>query len=259
MLQSWGLEESGAFAFDRLGNRLYHYTTVDPFFTLARNTVVAPLFGENSDTLGPNSYPLLTRYRNLTENFVGGVIKSAPIPQLSVNITGTHGGNPNYNPAAGQVPSLMHEDFLQSLVTVQPTRSLTMDNTYLLDRNFAASTGAFVFENQTLRTKINYQFTRSISARVIVEYDSLLVNPAETSLVRTKQVATQALLTWLPHPGTAIYVGYNNDLQNLNHSICSELPGNGGCDPTQTILPRSSQYLDDGRQFFVKGSYLLRF
>ncbi len=27
-----------------------------------------------------------------------------------------------------------------------------------------------------------------------------------TFLVRTKQVSTQALLTWLPHPGTAIYL-----------------------------------------------------
>ena len=92
-----------------------------------------------------------------------------------------------------------------------------------------------------------------------MEYDSLLVNPAETSLVRTKQVASQALLTWLPHPGTAIYVGYNNDLQNLNHTFCTQLPGDGGCDQTQAILPRSPQYLNDGRQFFMRVSYLLRF
>ena len=26
------------------------------------------------------------------------------------------------------------------------------------------------------------------------------------------------LLTYLVHPGTAIYVGYNSDLQNLDHS-----------------------------------------
>jgi hypothetical protein len=39
-------------------------------------------------------------------------------------------------------------------------------------------------ESQTFRTKVNYQFTRALSARVIVEYDSTLANPAETSLLR---------------------------------------------------------------------------
>jgi hypothetical protein len=93
---------------------------------------------------------------------------------------------------------------------------------------------------------------------VIVEYDSTLANPLETSLLRTKQVQTEALLTWLPHPGTAIYIGYNNDIQNLDRSLCNRLPG-GMCDPNDTTPPRASNYLNDGRQFFVKASYLLRF
>ena len=257
ILQSWGLETSGQFAFDHFGNRVYHYNTVDPFFTFARKTTIAPLLGENSDTLTPGQYPLLTRNRNITENFGGIVFRSAPLAQLNFNVTYTHGGNPNYNPANG-IPSLLHEDFMQAFVTVQPIRSLTLDNIYLLDRNRAHPTEPLAFENQTLRTKINYQFTRALSARVIVEYDSLLVNPAETSLRRTKQVGTQALLTWLPHPGTAIYLGYNNDLQNLDHILCSRLlPGT--CDPSQAILPRSTSYLNDGRQIFLKASYLLRF
>jgi len=44
-------------------------------------------------------------------------------------------GNVNYNPAAGNLPSLLNQNFLQALVTVQPFRSLTVDNTYLLDRD----------------------------------------------------------------------------------------------------------------------------
>lgn len=115
-----------------------------------------------------------------------------------------------------------------------------------------------MYESQTFRTKLNYQFTRSFSARLIVEYDSTLVNPAQTSLVRKKQVGTQALLTWLPHPGTAVYVGYNNDLQNLDRILCNRSP-NGACDPRGVLPTRTSQYLNDGRQVFIKGSYLLRF
>ena len=115
-----------------------------------------------------------------------------------------------------------------------------------------------VYESQTFRTKINFQFTRSFSARVIAQYDSTLSNPAETSIPRRKQIGTQALFTWLPHPGTAIYAGYNNDLQNLDRSLCNRLLS-GSCDPGNIEPPRSPQYLNDGRQFFIKASYLLRF
>ncbi len=258
-LQSVGVEASNQVAWDHQGNRVYHYTTVDPFIALAGSTVLAPLFGENSDTVGPqNGYPL-DHNVNFTENFAGLVFKGAPLRQLSFNLVGTRGGNPNYNPPAGKTPFLMNEWYLQALVTAQPFRSLTADETYLLDRNFSRVDQSFVFENQTLRTKLNYQFTRALSARVIVEYDSVLANTAETSLVRTKQVSTEALLTWLPHPGTAIYIGYDNDLQNLNRTLCSRTGSSQSCDPSLPVLPRSSNYLNDGKQIFIKASYLLRF
>jgi len=89
------------------------------------------------------------------------------------------------------------------LLSLQPLRQLT--GQYLPARpRPRRSNGALVYESQTFRTKVNYQFTRALSARVIVEYDSTLANPAETSLLRTKEVSSEVLLTWLPHPGTAI-------------------------------------------------------
>ena len=258
VLQSFGLETNQQVAFDHQGNRVYHYSSNDPFFLLTRNIVIAPIGGQNSDTLGPQDGTLLKQNRNFTENFYGLVFRGAPWTQLNFNLTLQRGGNVNYNPIAGGVPSLMHQDFVQALFTLQPSHQVTMDNTYLLDRDHTAANGAFVYESQTFRTKINYQFTRSLSARVIVQYDSTLVNPAQTSLLRTKQVQTEALLTWLPHPGTAIYIGYNNDLQNLDRSLCNRTL-NGACDPNNTVAPRTPQYLNDGRQIFLKASYLLRF
>jgi hypothetical protein len=258
VLQSYGLESNTNFAFDHQGNRVYRYLSGDIPFLLARSTIIAPIGGVNSDTLGPQDGVALKSNRNFSENFGGLIIRSAPLPQLNFNFTYLRSGNVNYNPVAGAPPSELNQNDLQLLVTIQPFRSLTVDNTYLLDRDHSAANGASVYENQTLRTKLNYQFTRAFSARVIVEYDSVLVNPAETSLLRTKQVSTEALLTWLPHPGTAIYIGYNNDLQNIGRTLCNR-GVNGMCDPDNTIVPRSSQYLNDGRQIFIKASYLLRF
>jgi len=256
-IQSFGLETNQNVAFDHQGNRIYHYSTFDPFFLLPRKIVLAPIGGQNSDTLGPQNYSVLTQNRNFTENFGGFVARGAPLPQLNFNIQSIRGGNVNYNPVAGRAPSLMNQFNVQALITVQPIRQLTLDNTYLLDRDHSVASGALVYESQTFRTKINYQFTRSISARVIVEYDSTLANPAETSLRRIKQIGTQALLTWLPYPGTAVYIGYNDNLQNLNRALCARTP-NGACDTTIT-LPRAPQYLNDGRQIFLKASYLFRF
>jgi hypothetical protein len=270
VIQSYGLETSQNVAFDHLGNRVYHYSSFDPFVLLPRNIVLAPIVGENSDTVGPqNGYPL-TKDKNFSENYGGFVARGAPFPQLNFSINAFRSGNVNYNPVTNSavcstspvnpkcVPFLMNQEDTQVLFTLQPLRQLTADNTYLLDRDHAVANGAFVYESQVFRTKVNYQFTRAISARVIVEYDSTLANPKETSLLRTKQVQTQALLTWLPHPGTAVYIGYNNDLQNLDRSLCNRLPG-GACDPNNTVAPRAPDMLNDGRQVFIKASYLFRF
>ena len=257
VVQSFGLETDQHIAFDHAHNRVYHYSTFDPFWLLPRNLVLAPLIGQNSDTVGPQDGYDMPASENFTENFGGFVSRGQPWAQLNYNLTWLRSGNVNYNPPAGQTPFLMNQNTLSALVSVNPLRQLTADNTYLLDRDFNAHTNAFVYESQTFRTKLNYQFTRALSARVIVEYDTTLVNPAETSLARTKQVQTQALLTWLPHPGTVVYVGWNSDLQNYNHMLCARVRGT--CDPAQPILPRGDGWLNDGRQFFIKASYLFRF
>jgi hypothetical protein len=267
VIQSYGLETSQSVAYDHFGNRVLHYSSYDPFLLLPRNIVIAPVGGGNSDTVGHPSYSLLTHYVNFTENFAGFVARGAPFPQFNFNITAFRSGNVNYNPVACSAPApitrncmpfLLNQEFTQVLFTVQPLRQLTADNTYLLDRDHAVANGAFVYESQVLRTKVNYQFTRAISARVIAEYDSTLANPNETSLPRTKQIGTEALLTWLPHPGTAVYIGYNNDMQNLDRLLCKGFP-NGVCDSDNTVAPRAPHLLNDGRQIFIKASYLFRF
>ncbi len=258
LVQSWGLEGDGDIAFDQQGDRFYRYLNADIFVSLARNMVLAPILVANSDTLGPQSGTLFAHNHNFSENGAGVIAKGSPLTQLTFNLQAIRDGSVNYNPIAGGLPSLVDQQTVQFLLTVQPIRRFTADNTYLLDRNRTAAGGAFVYESQTFRSKMNYQFSSAISARVIVEYDSTLANPAETSIPRSKQIGSQALMTWLPHPGTAVYVGYNNDLQNLGRRLCNRLPG-GACDPNSTDEPRGPDYLNDGRQFFIKASYLFRF
>ena len=257
-LQSYGIETNLRMAWNRSGECVFHYSTDDFFIQFPRNTTFAPILVANSDTLGPADISTLTQRKNFTENGGGIVFRSAPIPQLSINLQAYKQATVNYNPVGNAAPTLLGEDKVTALVTLQPISPLTIDNTYLLDRTFDAHTGQHAYESQTFRTKINYQFTRSFSLRAIVEYDTVARNALVSSLDRTKQVATQVLFTWLPHPGTAIYAGYNNDLQNLDRKLCTRLT-TGACDTNLPIEPRAGQYLQDGREFFVKASYLLRF
>jgi hypothetical protein len=100
-----------------------------------------------------------------------------------------------------------------------------------------------------VRSKWNWQLTRELSLRVILQYNSTLANPLLTSLSTDRAFNTDFLITYLLHPGTAVYVGYNSNLAN---------PGLG-LDPTTQQPAYLNRFTNDSRQFFVKVSYLFRF
>ena len=180
VVQSFGLEVNDQVAWDHAGNRVLHYSTWDPFVLLPRNIVIAPLGGQNSDTVGPQNGYAIDHNINFTENQIGFVTRGQPWSAFNFNMTCFPSvGNVNYNPLAGKAPTLLRQNFLQLLFTVQPFRQLTADQTYLLDHDRDDHTGVFVYQSEVMRTKINYQFTRSLSARVIVEYDSTLANRSD--------------------------------------------------------------------------------
>jgi hypothetical protein len=161
-------------------------------------------------------------------------------------------------------PFLARQDVASATVTVRPIKPLKIDNTYLFERlrttgNVYAAVipavpgaGHGIFNDHILRSKWNWQFTPQLSARIILQYNSLLagtpgVGSPYTYLPTQKQFNADFLITYLVHPGTAIYVGYNSDLQNLNVE-----QGVG-------VFNTPKGYINDSRQLFVKVSYLFRF
>jgi len=61
------------------------------------------------------------------------------------------------------------------------------------------------------------------------------------------------------HPGTAIHLGYNSNLQNLLPGLCNHLPEMTECHPaTNGPVRTAGPFINDGRIFFVKISYLFR-
>jgi hypothetical protein len=170
--------------------------------------------------------------------------------QFDLNWFFVSGAGVNYNPSAGRVPVIGHEDQGNVTLTFHASGRLRIDNTYLLEHIRERATNLTAVTNHIVRSKWNYQFTRELSARVILQYTSVLSNPDLSSLSPTKNFNADFLITYLVHPGTAIYVGYNSNLQNLDRGLI----------PTPTgLLTTRNDFINDGRQFFVKASYLFRF
>ena len=135
-------------------------------------------------------------------------------------------------------------------VISRPGHKLRNENTYILFRLHDRTGGIGGLDNHIVRSKWNYQFTRALSFRFIGQYNSLLANPLFTSLRTSRDFNADFLVTYLVHPGTAIYVGYNTNLENLLSPLAADSNG---------ILLRGPKYINDGRNFFVKVSYLFRF
>ena len=93
--------------------------------------------------------------------------------------------------------------------------------------------GRVAFDENIYSLKTTYQFTRFAFARARVDYDSI-----------TSNYLGQFLFGWTPNPGTAFYVGYNDD---LNRHFVN--PFSGQLEPG---------FRRNNRTFFIKASYLIR-
>ena len=113
-----------------------------------------------------------------------------------------------------------------------------------------------------MRSKLNYQFTKEFSLRLIVDYNATLANPQlldlQTNLgsfdggpiVPTKRLSGDILFTYLLHPGTAVYIGYNDSYSDLRLHTCQA----GPC-----VANLGSPTNSTSRLFFIKLSYLFRY
>ncbi|HET7440301.1 MAG TPA: hypothetical protein VFJ47_03295, partial [Terriglobales bacterium] len=187
----------------------------------------------------------------------GFVLKGSPLSKLTFNTRVIRDGFVLIDVPTGQLPITGDETAITETMSLKMTRRLEIDNTYILDRVLNGAAHHAAFNNHIIRSKWNYQFTPAMSVRVITQYNGLLANPTYSSLTTTRNLNFDFLFTYLPHPGTAIYLGYNSNLENLIPGLCNQLPGSGVCVPNGGLV-RSNSFINDGRQVFVKISYLFR-
>ncbi len=116
---------------------------------------------------------------------------------------------------------------------VKPTDPLRISLSYRKNTLKRNDTGRTAFDSDIVTLRSTYQFTRFIFARMRLDYNSLSSN-----------VSGQMLFGWNPSPGTAFYVGYND---NFNYN---------GFNPYTGELEQRFQR--NTRTFFIRASYLFR-
>ncbi len=167
---------------------------------------------------------------------------------LTITMKASTGDGINLAPAHRDLPGSADLHELSTAVDVRPSTRLSLAASYLLTQ-LKDRSGASIFTDHIIRGRANFQFSRALSARAIVQFDDLKAAETRTSLQGRRNLNVDLLLTWLKTPGTALYVGYNNNLQNLDPRLT---PGPSG------LLRTAHGLLSDGRQFFIKASVLLR-
>jgi len=197
---------------------------------------------QSYDVLRPQDYAALPSNQEFPQTSFGTAGSSRQFRWLRFDYRLDTGRRLHYIPPAGEAPRLAGFYRAQVAVSIRPTRGLTIDNTYLFDRNVRPEDLRQMYSSHVLRSKWNWQLSRELSARVIGQYDALIADPRFTSTNTGRSLNADFLLTYLVHPGTALYIGYNTNFSR----------------PGPPIGSSPDQFVNDGRQFFVKASYLFR-
>jgi len=209
--------------------------------------------------LGGMYFAAFERYEGI-EFRRGGAMARANSDWLAWLGVGMHyfrGSGINYYPAEGLAPFLGAEQSLEAELTLRPSSRLRLDQAYLYSDLSTSDESTLppgaprgrIFTNHILRTRVNYQFTRALSARVIFDYESLSPNQVLVDVEDERRFNADVLFTYLLNPWTAVYLGYSDGYANQPLAPISSPP------PSRADLPLTSV----GRQVFVKLSYLFRY
>jgi hypothetical protein len=276
-IMNWGPSLIQRYVFDHEGNRLDTYYNPYVKFELRGQTLFYfDPYNELRERLRPQDFAFLGlsvgHNYDYHEHQTGFIFRTGILRKAAFWASYYWGDGANFVPAPHDLPQVLLSrlDTATSTLTFRPVQQLKIENEYLYERLRATNSeylsalsqapgpiGKGIFNNDIVRSKWNWQFTPQLSLRVILQYNSLLANtPGNTFYPYTylpteKEFNADFLVTYLVHPGTAIYVGYNSDLQNLNHNLTLDPAGLAG-------LYTANGFMNDSRQVFVKVSYMFR-
>ncbi len=249
-LISWGPSMFARNAWAHDGTRLDAEYSPSIDFEFVRETRFSFFHVPEKERLRPVDFSSLAENLDFSRHTTGFFFNTSYFSQVSVNGVFLTGKKINLSPPEGEPPNLARRTEANLTVTLRPITPLRIENRYILLRLRDRTRDASIFNNHIIRSNINWQFNRELSLRAILQYNALLANAGFTSLETEKNFNADLLLTYQVNPWTVLYAGYNSNLQNIDL-----VPVGGGTG----IIRQRDRFINDGRQFFVKFSYLFRF
>ena len=244
---------------DHNGVPLDYYVNPSYNVSFKRRTSLSANIDLGQDRLRPIDYPVLKNDVEYHSHTAGAYFYTSPVPYLAMGAGFYKGTEVNYSPPANQGPGPVNVESPSLNLEVKPTSSIDLQNNYAYTHFTDPATGTVVYDNHQLISRWNYQVTKAASFNLIGQYISTLPHAQYTDLANSKSLFADALFTYMPHPGTALYVGYIGNFANIDRALCTR-EENGSCNPGDPILPpTSSSLMNDGKTIYMKVSYLLRF
>jgi len=234
---------------DHNGTRLTHQINPSYEWDFPRNSSISIFNMLEHERLRPQDFSTLTTDRDYTHAVGGAEVHSQYFKWINLGMEMDWGTATNFVPRTGP-PVLAYQNTGFVTGVVRPMKGLTVENTYIMTRLQDQNTRLNIFNNHIMRSKWNYQFTKEFSLRLIGQYVTTISNPGLTTLQNSKSFNGDVLFTYMVTPGTAIYAGYNSNLQNLDPRLQFTADG---------FLRTRSSFINDGRQIFIKLSYLFRY
>jgi hypothetical protein len=248
VLQAYGPDVVVNRTWDHDGRPLDWAATPRVGFQWPRATTLTIFYAAGRQTLRPEEVYGLTAAIVTSTNRSGFDFATALFPRVLGSATFSAGDAPNITPAGDFQPQAGRVADVTTTLSIRLSRALTVDCSYLFDRLNDTASERTVYSNGIARVRVGDQFTRALSLRGIVQYNTLSVDPRLTRLQSTRNLNYDVLLTYLTSPGTAVYTGANYNLANLDPRLIAA-PGG---------LLRADALTNSGWQVFTKVSYLVR-
>ena len=244
---------------DHSGLPLDYYFNPSYFINFHHSTSVSAYLDLGQDRLRPIDYSALTNNVEWHSHTAGVNFYSAPTPYFTLGAGYNQGPVVNYSPPASQGPAPVNMSSPNMNLEIKPAAGLDLQTSYVYTHFTQPDSGADVYDNHELISRWNYQLTKAASFNLTGQYISTLPHQDSTDLTNSKTLFADALFTYMPHPGTAVYFGYIGNFANIDRSLCTRDP-DGACNPQDPILPSTySSLMNDGKTIYLKVSYLLRF
>jgi hypothetical protein len=211
----------------------------DSFFSVGTNKI--------RERLRPRDFAGLLTTRDYSQQRWFANFSTDTFAKVGFEFNYDEGSAINLVPPIGVEPELADRESLSAAVRWRPIDRVRIDTTYISTSLDDRAGRGPIFDDEIFRTRVNLQFTKEMSLRVIVQHED--TKPTALSrLTRDENLNLDVLFRYVFNTWSALYVGFNKNESNLQQVDT----------PQGSQLVRSEDLARDGQQLFVKFSYLLQ-